>query len=138
MTPHEIEILPDPAAVARRGAAVVAAAARRAIAARGRFTFAVSGGTTPWAMFGYLASEEMPWSSTAIYQVDERVAPEGDTDRNLTHLVQSLGDAPADVHAMPVDVADLEAAAAAYAADLPERFDLVHLGLGDDGHTASL
>ena len=138
MTRHEIEILPDPAAVARRGAAVVAAAARRAVAARGRFTFAVSGGTTPWAMFGYLAGEEMPWSSTAIYQVDERIAPEGDPDRNLTHLVQSLGDAPADVHAMPVDDPDLEAAAAAYAADLPERFDLVHLGLGDDGHTASL
>jgi 6-phosphogluconolactonase len=138
MTRHEIEILPDHDAVARRGAAVVAEAARGAVAARGRFTFAVSGGTTPWAMFAHLAGEEMPWSSTAIYQVDERIAPEGDLDRNLTHLLQSLGDAPADVHAMPVDDPDLDAAAAAYAADLPEHFDLVHLGLGDDGHTASL
>jgi 6-phosphogluconolactonase len=76
MTRHEIEILPDQDAVARRGAAVVAEAARGAVAARGRFTFAVSGGTTPWAMFAHLAGEEMPWSSTAIYQVDERIAPE--------------------------------------------------------------
>ncbi len=138
MTRHEIEILPDADAVARRGAAVVAEAARRAVAARSRFTFAVSGGTTPWAMFGHLLAEDMPWRFTAVYQVDERVAPEGDPDRNLTHLLQSLGDAPADVHGMPVEDPDLEAAAAAYAAELPERFDLVHLGLGDDGHTASL
>jgi 6-phosphogluconolactonase len=135
---HEIEILPDADAVARRGAALVAEAARRAVADRGRFTFAVSGGTTPWAMFRCLAAEDMPWESTVLYQVDERIAPNGDPDRNLTHLQESLDGAPAEVHAMPVEDPDPEAAAAAYAVELPQRFDLVHLGLGDDGHTASL
>jgi 6-phosphogluconolactonase/glucosamine-6-phosphate isomerase/deaminase len=80
----------------------------------------------------------MPWAHTTIYQVDERAAPDGDPDRNLTHLRESLAGAPAAVKAMPVEGEELEAAAAAYAANLPDRFDLVHLGLGDDGHTASL
>ncbi len=135
---HEFEVHPDADAVARRGAAVVAAAAREAAAARGSFTVAVSGGKTPWAMFGYLAGEELPWTATTIFQVDERIAPDGDPDRNLAHLRESLAGAPAAVRAMPVEGGDLEAAAASYAAGLPERIDLVHLGLGDDGHTASL
>jgi 6-phosphogluconolactonase/glucosamine-6-phosphate isomerase/deaminase len=80
----------------------------------------------------------MPWAHTTIDQVDERVAPDGDPDRNLTHLRESLAGAPATVKTMPVERVDLEAAAAAYAAELPDRLDLVHLGLGDDGHTASL
>jgi 6-phosphogluconolactonase len=124
--------------VAARAARYVAAQARAAVAARGRFTFAVSGGHTPWAMFAELTSEDVPWADVELFQVDERVAPEGDPDRNLTHLRESVGDVPARVHPMPVNDADLDAAAAAYATVLPQRFDLVHLGLGPDGHTASL
>ena len=130
---------PTPAAVARRGAEVVSETAAAAIDEHGRFTFAVSGGHTPWAMFAELRRDARRGSSVTIFQVDERVAPDGDPDRNLTHLLASLpAGAGADVRAMPVGADDLEAAAASYAASLPDAFDLVHLGLGPDGHTASL
>ena len=139
MTEPRIEVLPNAAAVAERAAAYVAERARAATADHGRFTFAVSGGRTPWAMFAHLAEEDMPWDQTAIYQVDERVAPADDPDRNLAHLLASLpAGSRAEIHPMPVDDADLEAAAADYACSLPKRFDLIHLGLGPDGHTASL
>lgn len=135
---HELVTLPDASALATRAAELVAAQVRSVLADRGRFTFAVSGGHTPWAMFGELTKKDMPWSSMQIFQVDERVAPNGDPDRNLTHLRQALGDVAAEVVAMPVNEADLDTAAESYARQLPDVFDLIHLGLGPDGHTASL
>ena len=100
---HKLESLADADAVARAGAAFVAERARAAVAARGSFYFAVSGGHTPWAMFAELASLTVPWDRVVIYQVDERVAPPDDPDRNLVHLTKALGSAPAQVRAMPVD-----------------------------------
>jgi 6-phosphogluconolactonase len=135
---HELIVLPDAETLAKRAARFVAGCARAAVADHGRFSFAFSGGKTPWAMFAELNHEEVPWSSMDIFQVDERVAPDGDPDRNLTHLRQSLLNASAHVAPMPVTDPSLEDGALAYSEELPERFDLVHLGLGPDGHTASL
>jgi len=138
----------DADAVAGAAAAAIAAEARAAVAARGRFLMAVSGGRTPWIMLRALAREEVPWKSVEVVQVDERVAPPGDPDRNLVHLHDSLlQHTPLrveQVHAMPVEWPDLDAGATEYARVLREIagadrvLDLVHLGLGADGHTASL
>jgi len=144
----KVEVYSDADSVAREAAAFIASEARAAVAARGSFVVAVSGGHTPWVMLRDLAHEEVPWNNVHVVQVDERIAPPGDPDRNLTHLRESLLAVvplrPDQIHAMPVESTDLEAAAAQYVQTLrsiagsPPVLDLVHLGLGPDGHTASL
>lgn len=143
-----IEVLENADSVAERAAEIIAERAREAFAARGRFVMAVSGGHTPWLMLRRLAMDDVPWGAVHVAQVDERVAPAGHPDRNLTHLRESLLDhaplPPGQIYEMPVESPDLEIAAAQYAATLtqiagsPPLLDLVHLGLGPDGHTASL
>jgi len=143
-----LEVIADPEAVAKTAAKFIAAEATAAVAACGRFTMAVSGGHTPWQMLRALSAESVPWTNMHVFQVDERVAPTGDSDRNFTYLQDNLlKDAPLPpehIHAMPVEESNLEAAVASYARQLqevagsPPILDLVHLGLGSDGHTASL
>ena len=143
-----IEVYADAEAVALAAAQFIAKEARDAVGTRGQFVMAVSGGKTPWVMLRDLAREDVPWKGVHVVQVDERVAPEGDPDRNLTHLRESLLEhaplRPDQIHAMPVEASNIEAACMRYArtlreiAGLPPVLDLVHLGLGPDGHTASL
>ncbi len=144
----KLELFADAEAVARAAAAIIATDARAAVAARGRFIMAVSGGKTPWIMLRALAGEQVSWKDVHVFQVDERIAPTGDPDRNLTHLRASLLEhaplPPQQIYAMPVESPDLEAAAKQYARTLeqvagsPPVLDLAHLGMGPDGHTASL
>ena len=144
----KLEVFDDAEALAKAAAAMIASDARAAAAARGRFIMAVSGGKTPWIMLRALAAEDVPWKDVHIFQVDERVAPADDPDRNLAHLRASLLEhvplPPQQIYAMPVESPDLEAAAKQYARTLeqiagsPPVLDLAHLGMGPDGHTASL
>jgi 6-phosphogluconolactonase len=144
----KIETLADADAVAKKVAKIIAAEARLAVSKRGRFVMAVSGGRTPWQMLHMLADKDVPWKDMYVAQVDERVAPLGHADRNLTHIQECLLAhtplRPDHVYAMPVEDADLDFAARRYAdtlkeiAGVPPVLDLVHLGLGVDGHTASL
>jgi 6-phosphogluconolactonase len=126
----------DPAAAASAAAELIASRVRAAVRARGTASVAFSGGSTPALMLADLAQRSLPWPSVEVFQVDERRAPDGDPARNLG-LLDVLPVRRRQVHAMPVNGARPAVAAARYAASLPARLDVVHLGLGDDGHTAS-
>ncbi|MGB8179318.1 MAG: 6-phosphogluconolactonase [Acidimicrobiales bacterium] len=135
---HELRTFDDPSSLAQAAAAYVAERSR-AVQARGAtFTFALSGGKSPWAMFQTLAHDDVDWAATRIYQVDERVVREDNDLRNLKSLRAALQGTNAPIEAMEVESDDLENACWNYASRLPARFDLVHLGVGPDGHCASL
>ena len=143
----EIQVLEDAEALAKAVADRIANFGRASIEQNGQFCLAVSGGTTPSKMLGELATRPVPWDKVHLFQVDERVAPDGDPSRNLTILRSVLLDRislPAqNLHAMPVTSDDLQAAAVSYGKEMKRvcgegrGLDLIHLGLGDDGHTAS-
>ncbi|MCO5307411.1 MAG: 6-phosphogluconolactonase [Microthrixaceae bacterium] len=148
---HEVRVAIDTAAAARDAASLLADVIRTAVDQRGRCTMAVSGGRSPWAMLDRLARDDLPWTAVSIWQVDERIAPADDPARNVVGIRHALGDHPVHLHPMPVedllgdgpgatteDAGLVDAVSASYADDLPERFDIIHLGLGPDGHTASL
>lgn len=134
-----VKVVEDASEAAAEAARVIEMAGEHAIRERGVFNLAVSGGRTPWEMIGDLASSRLQWSKTQLFQVDERVAPSGSPERNLTNLVLALPlRCQASIRPMPVGSDDLDGAAEGYSWSLPERLDIVHLGLGSDGHTASL
>jgi 6-phosphogluconolactonase len=139
----DVRLEPDEIGAAHAAAMWCAQRLRAAVGVRGRASVALSGGSTPGLMFDALVGFDLPWEAITVLQVDERIAPDGDPDRNATQLVDRLL-RPASVpraswRLMPVTAPDLDAAAADYArvVDAVAPIDVVHLGLGDDGHTAS-
>ena len=144
----ELRVLPDVTAVAKAAAQTVASRARSAVQSKGTFLLALSGGSTPWKMIEAISKESVPWDKVHIFQVDERVAPEGHQDRNLTQMIASLGShsaiPAANIHPMPVNNPNLFEASTNYATEIADLvgdnkgIDLIHLGLGPDGHIASL
>ncbi len=138
----------SPQDVASAGANFIAARMTEAIAERGQFLMALSGGSTPWMMLAKLAEQDLPWDRVKVFQTDERVAPDGDPERNLVQIREHFSDRVSlpqeNLCAMPVSTDDLNGGARQYEQTLVELageepvIDVIHLGLGADGHAASL
>jgi 6-phosphogluconolactonase len=127
--------------LAWEAAVYVAGRLNAALAERARASLALSGGTTPLLMNRALASQSLPWERLDFYQADERAVPPDHPESNYAGASQSLFSllpTTPKVYRMPAELPDLDAAARAYEAQLPERLDVIVLGLGDDGHTCSL
>ncbi len=132
----KIYVAADALSASLGAADLIARRLRSAVSRRGRAAVAFSGGSTVGLMFAGLAASNVPWERVDVFQVDERVAPDGDPARNR-RMLDLLPVSRRQINAMPVTSADHRRAARAYAGRLPQRFDVVHLGIGDDGHTAS-
>jgi len=143
-----VTVAPSPAAAAAAAAATLAAEIAAAVKSRGVCSIALSGGQTPWQMLEALLSKPVSWGALHVFQVDERIVPFDDERRNARRIRELLvrpGALPAaQFHAMPVDGAALARCASDYSealaqhAGTPPVLDVVQLGLGPDGHTASL
>ena len=141
------ELFPTADQVAAGAAAYLEQEIRDALTHQKSFSLAISGGRTPWEMLKFLSKADLPWKRVNLFQVDERVAPDGHADRNLTQLFQAIVGTPMvtqlRIFPMPVLAEDLEEGCREYTQVLDEitegkGLDLIHLGLGSDGHTASL
>lgn len=137
----------DVAGAELAAAAFIAQMLAQASEVRGAATFAISGGRSPWRMFDRLSVQDVEWKLVHLFQVDERIVPAGDPARNWSHFLRSPLSGripPGNLHPMPVELDDVELAAGRYSATLahwagvPPQLDVVHLGIGEDGHTASL
>ncbi|WP_026370306.1 6-phosphogluconolactonase [Kallotenue papyrolyticum] len=153
MTHRHILVVDDPEALAEAATRYIVARARQAVAARGSFALALAGGSTPRGVYRRLAHapwrDAMPWAQTLIFWSDERALPLDSTDSNYRMAREALLDhvplPPEQIHPLAAQGDDLDQAAARYEAVLrrlvpgePPRFDLILLGMGPDGHTASL
>ncbi len=125
----------------------IAARLAAAIAGRGQATLAISGGRTPWGLLTRLAGHALDWKAVRLFQVDERIVAADDAARNWKHFLRTALATripSTNHHPMPVEIADAKQAASQYAQLLirhcgrPPALDVVHLGIGADGHTASL
>jgi len=130
-------------AFAATAAATIARVLERAVADRGVASLALAGGTTPEPVYRKLATlATLHWNQIDIYFGDERAVPPESPDSNYNRAVHALlsplRTAPRHTYRMPAEEPDLDAAARAYAALLPAQLDLIVLGIGEDGHMASL